>query len=797
MTGRTRGAGSILLVLATAATSWLTLSSWGGFVELKSIYLVPVLFGILCVSLAGHLSRWARFPVVIVAAAQLLTVFLFLNVAYGSSWFPTPSSITATTQAFVDSLDSLSRYAAPVPTDVTAVGPVLVFGGLLCHLIVDLIAVSLSRVPVAGLPLLVVYTLPVSILDRSVHWLPFVLGVSGFLLMLALQEGGRISRWGRQFGASETGPFKSTMKVSDARRHPVAVGATAVTLALFVPLLIPTLDLGLLGGRGSGGSGDREVRITNPMTDLRRDLVQGEDIPMIRVDTDGPTPEYLRLTVLTTFTDQAWTPGKRDLPESQVADGPAPTPIGLSGIYPATTRKWQVSITDDLKSLWLPTPIRVDSVRANADWRYDRNTLDFHSADDDVNTAGLSYSLTELLPEFTGNDLAKSATPPRDIIEDYTALPDVPDEVADIAKEVTAGLDTDYEKAQALQDYFRGPEFEYSTNRDPGNGNNALVEFLRGKVGYCEQFSSAMAVMARILDIPARVAVGFHYSEDGPAASDSSDGYLFTSHDLHAWPELYFEGAGWVVFEPTPSAHIPGIPAYTDDRVQEGDPNAKPTAPETSESPQARPSKPEPTKAPEQQAAADQEEDEGFSLLPFLWGGGAVLLVGALVLTPWLLRRSRRNGRWRDADPAEAAWGELRDLTVDIGRTWPGGRSPRATGRQLMEFFGPPSGTDPAQRPRTGPEVNPEATAALRSLVDAVERSRYAETGDPAREGELRELVTVCEAALLGGVSPHLRRRATWFPRSVLSPGARTNGSLTGPGGARRVRTGDPLDQIS
>ena len=114
MTGRTRGPGSIFLVLATAATSWLTLSSWGGFVERNSVYMVPVLFGILSVSLAGHLSRWARFPVVVVAAAQLLTVFLFLNVAYGSSWFPTPSSITATTQVSTVSTPVAMMVAQPV-----------------------------------------------------------------------------------------------------------------------------------------------------------------------------------------------------------------------------------------------------------------------------------------------------------------------------------------------------------------------------------------------------------------------------------------------------------------------------------------------------------------------------------------------------------------------------------------------------------------------------------------------------------------------------------------------------------
>ncbi|KRF17405.1 hypothetical protein ASG90_08990 [Nocardioides sp. Soil797] len=792
MTGRPNGAGSVPLVLATAMTSWFTLSSWGGFVESNAIYMVPLLFGIGLISLTGYLCRWARFPVLITSAAQLLAAFLFLNAAHGTSLVPTPSSITATTQAFVDSVEALTRFAAPVPQEIHQVAPVLTFGGLLLHIVVDTIAVSLARVPVAGLPLLIIYTLPVSILDRPVHWLPFVLGMGGFLLMLGLQEGTRISRWGRQFGASENSPFKSSMKTTDARRHPIAVGATAVSLALFLPLLIPTFSLDLLGGSGKGGSGDREVQITNPMTDLRRDLIRGQDVPLVRVRTEGAAPKYVRLTVLTKFTDQAWTPGKRDLPESQVADGPIPNPIGLTGLYPTTTRDWKVSITEDLKSLWLPTPMRVKSVSANSDWRYDRDTLDFHSSDDDVDTAGFDYSLTELIPELTGNGLAEAPPPPTAIADDYTALPSLPREVVDIAKEVTRAAPSDYEKAQALQDYFRGPQFTYSTDPDPGNGSDALVEFLHGKVGYCEQFSSAMAVMARSLGIPARVAVGLHYSEDGP---NTPDGYEFSSHDLHAWPELYFEGAGWVIFEPTPSDHIPGVPGYTDDQVKEGDLDPKSNDPKASESPTERPSKPEATQAPEEQAANDHDQDDSFSLLPFLWAGGAVLLVVALALTPRALRRSRRSRRWRAGDPAEAAWAELRDVTRDIGRPWPGGRSPRVTGKELLEFFGPADGTDSTRRPRTGPESNPEATDALRALVEAVERSRYADGQDPTGEADLRELVATCEAALLGGVPPRNRWRAKWLPRSVLSSGARA--TAQSPGASRRVTTSGPLDQIS
>lgn len=792
MTGRPNGPGSVALVVATAATSWFTLSSWGGFVEGNSVYLLPLFFGIPFVSLAGYLARWARFPLLVVAAAQLLAVFLFVNLVYGTSPIPTGTSVTAATQAFVDSIDALSRYAAPIPATVRSVGPVLVLGGLVCHVVVDLLAVSLDRVPAAGLPLLVVYTLPVSILDQSVHWLAFVLGVTGFLLMLAVQEGGRITRWGRQFGPDPKDAERPVLGTTDARRHPLAIGATAVTAAVFLPLVIPTLGLGLFGGNGPGGAGDREVKITNPMTDLKRDLVMGKDVPLLQVRTKGPTPEYVRFTVLTNFTDQAWGPGKRDLPESQSADGSMPPPEGLSGSYPTSTSDWQVSITDNLKSLWLPTPMLVDTIRAGREWRYDSSTLDFHSAHDDINTAGLDYSLTRLIPRLTGNQLAEAPSPRPTIASAYTSLPSgMPDEVKRLAKEVTEGRQSDYEKAQALQEWFRGPEFTYSTTPDSGNGNDALVEFLHDKVGYCEQFSSAMAVMARILGIPARVAVGLHYDGQG----DDSDAYEFSSHDLHAWPELYFEGAGWVIFEPTPSSHIPGVPSYTDDEVKDDRPTSAPSESDTANAPTSRAPKPEPTRAEDEQAGDRDDQDDSLSVVPFLWGGGGVLLLVAVAVAPRLLRRSRRIRRWQGDDPVEAAWAELRDLTTDLGRPWPDGRSPRATGRALLEFFGPAEGTDHAERPRTGVEVNPEATTALEALVDALERVRYAPDPQVPGQAEVRDLVETCEHALRGGATPRDRRRATWVPRSVLSGSPRVG--RTGTTATRRVSSSQPLDQIS
>src|SRR5690606_28719934 len=112
-----------------------------------------------------------------------------------------------------------------------------------------------------------------------------------------------------------------------------------------------------------------------------------------------------------------------------------------------------------------------------------------------------------------------------------------------------------------------------SLERVDAVGDDDLLAFLSpaGRTGYCEQFSASMALMARSLGIPARVAVGFLSPER--AGND----WVFSAHDLHAWPELYFEGAGWVRFEPTPGSRSGGAPDYTRERLVDDPATSSPT----------------------------------------------------------------------------------------------------------------------------------------------------------------------------------------------------------------------------
>ena len=122
------------------------------------------------------------------------------------------------------------------------------------------------------------------------------------------------------------------------------------------------------------------------------------------------------------------------------------------------------------------------------------------------------------------------------------------------ATELTQDGVTAFEKALLLEAWFRDPnEFTYSIDIDPGHSARDLSDWILDedspnyRTGYCEQFATAMAAMARSLAIPSRVVLGF---TPGEQLADGS--ILVRGKNAHAWVELWMNGQGWVRFDPTP-----------------------------------------------------------------------------------------------------------------------------------------------------------------------------------------------------------------------------------------------------
>jgi transglutaminase-like putative cysteine protease len=515
------------------------------------------------------------------------------------------------------------------------------------------------------------------------------------------------------------------------------------------------------------------VSISNPMVDLKRDLVRGADVELVRVTTSDPDPSYLRLSVLDNYDGNAWRPSTRDIPIKQRADGPVTRPPGLDTTVPLEEVRSTIQVSDAFKSRWLPTPYPATSVDAPGDWRYDRTTLDFISAADGQTTEGLTYRLQAMDLHPSAAALVNASAAPATIFTPNTALPrDVPGSVRRLAETVTAGKQSKFEQAVALQQWFRvDGGFRYSLERAPGNGTNDLVHFLGtgkdSRVGYCEQFAAAMALMSRAIGIPARVAVGFLRPDQvGPRT------YVYSAHDLHSWPELYFGGVGWVRFEPTPQSRATSVPAYTTQRIPRSDPAASASA----RAPAPSLNRIDRSTAPNATAKKTGTGASGShrALVAGLVTALALVLLGLL---PRLARALIRRRRWRSATTptavVEAGWSELRDTALDLGIAWDDRVSVRTAGAELARSFGRPGDRDDAlaRGSRRGEQANPEATSALHRMVRLVERARYARTlpEDSGIEGAVHGDVAECVTAMRAGAGRRRRSRATWLPASLAT----------------------------
>lgn len=131
----------------------------------------------------------------------------------------------------------------------------------------------------------------------------------------------------------------------------------------------------------------------------------------------------------------------------------------------------------------------------------------------------------------------------------YTQLPDpLSNYVQNLARVVTAEYDSPYDKMAALERYLRTNYTYTLTPGDVPRDSDFVEYFLESGEGYCVYFASAMTVMARTLDIPARFVVGYGLERNGDGR------FIALQKNAHAWVECYFYGIGWVTFDPTASS---------------------------------------------------------------------------------------------------------------------------------------------------------------------------------------------------------------------------------------------------
>ena len=168
---------------------------------------------------------------------------------------------------------------------------------------------------------------------------------------------------------------------------------------------------------------------------------------------------------------------------------------------------------------------------------------------DEPLSAGETVVVESALPETDPDVLGAAGTDyPGEIDDRYTEVPDdVPDRVAARTAELTADADTPYETTVAIESYLR-EEYDYALDVPPPEGDVTDELLFERDEAYCAYFASAMTVMLRAEDVPARYVTGY-----SPGETDG-DRHVVRGLNAHAWVEVYFPDVGWVPFEPTPPA---------------------------------------------------------------------------------------------------------------------------------------------------------------------------------------------------------------------------------------------------
>ncbi|MFE3163698.1 DUF3488 and DUF4129 domain-containing transglutaminase family protein [Streptomyces sp. NPDC059224] len=729
----------------------------------QAAFLVAVQTGV------GAAARRVPLARPLTVAAQALVTLLMLTLVFArghaiAGLVPGPDTFRYFADLLQQGSDDISRYAIPAPLS-DGIRLMVIGGVLIVGLIVDTLAVTYRSAAPAGLPLLALYSVAAGLSDGPTDWLWFLVAAAGYLLLLLAEGRNRLSQWGRVFGGVSRTPGGQDSGAVAPVRSGRRIGFAVLSVALFVPFVMPSIQGGLLDGTGNGvgvGNGNGgTISAVNPLVSLRDSLNVDEDrqVLSVRTGTADVSDLYLRIVSLDDFDGTTWKPAQRHI--TGVPDT-FPTPAGLGGDVKRATVRTTISAADWYAQDWLPMPYPPSAVKIAGSWRYEPVGMTL-VGDHGQNTRGETYQVTSLDVQPTAGQLAAAPEPPAAMKKDYTKVPSsLPSVVAQTAREVTAGSANHYEEAVKLQDYFAvNGGFQYDTQVQVGRGEGAIANFLKQKRGFCVHFSFAMAAMARTLGIPARVAVGF-----APGTPQADGTVSVGLKDAHAWPELYFEGVGWTRFEPTPTRGT--TPSYTlsdtpgssvpDEALPSKNASAAQSASASaSESCSAQLRKQDVCASPSA-AGAVQRGDGGppwWQLALWALAGLAVL---AVPLSPMLYRQRMRAHRLGGYDRTPdgvaahtlAVWQELIDMAWDFGVPPDDSQSPRGTAARIVRLGG----------------LDPVAAASVHRVADAVEQVLYAPRPRPT--AGLSDDVRRVTVALNGTVGVPTRLRALFVPRSAV-----------------------------
>ncbi|MET7423323.1 DUF3488 and transglutaminase-like domain-containing protein [Dactylosporangium sp. NPDC005555] len=356
--------------------------------------------------------------------------------------------------------------------------------------------------------------------------------------------------------------------------------------------------------------------------------------------TDAPPP--IRLAVLNDYDGVTWRVGATYRNAGRVL---AARPVLTD---PQVRQAFRIADLDGRLLPGMATPEEVNGVRVAVD------TTDGTMILSDGLRTGLEYSVVSRVHRPDENAMQVAEVPNTDAVARHLALPGkVPDSIAQLAQHLGEGVSSPYQRAFAIVGWL-SEHYKVVGDAPSGHAYPNVEYFLfgpkqaGGQKGTSEQFAAAFAVLARLMGLPTRLAVGFRVD----AGRNEVHG-----GDAVAWPEVLFNGV-WEPFDPMPKADTIQRPTEDDFRPK---PPASQPPPETVPAPSgsAVPPSAKPTTAPTGDASP---RGPRTAVVVAVSGGAVLLLLSAFAAVVPLAKRTRRRRRLGQGTPhqrIEAAWAEV------------------------------------------------------------------------------------------------------------------------------------------
>jgi transglutaminase-like putative cysteine protease len=762
---------------AIGATALATLASVPLLVD-RSLWLK--LAGVIvigCCAASASRARLLRPVADFVTYLSALLLYLNLILSGGKSFallIPTARSLHHLT-VLVSNGSQLAGGSPPVPGTA---GVILLAAGSigLAAIAVDVIAVRLRKPAIAGLPLLVIYMAPIATVARiggASGILTFLLASVGYLGLLGSDGRHRLRGWGRIVTVWHYAGEDERLGGADIRGLAATgrkIGFAAICAAIVAPLVLPSLSLHRLFGNNGGGSHVVVTALPDPVDQMHALLNEANNAPVLTYKSTSKTGVYLQVYVLN------YNPGQGNwtlVPPTPSASLRHRAPLAPQGLAPTTNYAKTVTTIKldhvtgssdgyNFPVFFLPVPYWATALNVPGSWSESYNSLMIYSGN--AHHSGMQYTAISGQPVLTKALEALPESMPKAISKNYLGYKSsATKQLTAIAREITKKATTPFEKAQALEDFFQSGKFTYTLHANLPNTGQGVLDFLtKDRQGFCEQFAFAMAVLARLVGIPSRIAIGY------TGGSQHSGGSIWhvTTSDAHSWPELYFPQIGWLRFEPTPggprgqgTASQPsyGIPSSNSGPGGTVPPGKSfPSNPYTGVAKGGTHLKVPPLDAgggappPIRAAASHSPVPIGQIFLGLL----ALLIVASAI--PGTTRIVTRRRRWRgaadDTALATAAWQEVCADLEDFGLSRRLSESPRAT----------------AKRVSVDTNIDDGAKRAISRIATVVEQCKYAPV--PASAHGIEADVTEVRRSLARNSSIIKRLRARLYPASVVDP---------------------------